>query len=71
MLTRRHVFFTGAAGLAALVLGRLTWPHAAKAAKTYEVTHTDAEWQKMLSPDAVPGAAPRRHRAPVLQPAQQ
>lgn len=52
MLTRRYVFFTGAAGLAALVLGRITWPHAAKAAKTYEVTHTDAEWQKMLSPDA-------------------
>ena len=52
MLTRRHVFFTGAAGLAALVLGRITWPHAAKAAKTYEVTHTDAEWQKMLSPEA-------------------
>ena len=52
MITRRHVFFAGAAGLATLVLGRLTWPHAAKAAKTYEVTHTDAEWQKMLSPDA-------------------
>ena len=52
MLTRRHVFFAGAAGLAALALGRLTWPHAAKAAKTYEVTHTDAEWQKLLSPDA-------------------
>jgi peptide-methionine (R)-S-oxide reductase len=52
MITRRNVFFAGAAGLAALVLGRLTWPHAAKAAKTYEVTHTDAEWQKMLSPDA-------------------
>src|SRR6202035_4084592 len=52
MLTRRHVFFAGAAGLAALALGRLTWPHAAKAAKAYEVTHTDAGWQKLLSPDA-------------------
>ncbi len=52
MLTRRHVFFAGAAGLAALVLGRLTWPGAAKAAANYEVTHTDEEWKKLLSPDA-------------------
>jgi peptide-methionine (R)-S-oxide reductase len=52
MLTRRHMFFASAAGLAALALGRLTWPQAAKAAKTYDVTHTDDEWQKMLSPDA-------------------
>ena len=52
MITRRHAVLAGAAGLAALLLGRLTWPHAAKAAKAYEVTHTDAEWQKMLSPDA-------------------
>ena len=52
MLTRRYGFFAGAAGLAALALGRLRWPHAAKAAKTYEVTHTDAEWQKLLSPEA-------------------
>ena len=27
-------------------LGRLTWPHSAEAAKTYEVTHTEAEWRK-------------------------
>jgi peptide-methionine (R)-S-oxide reductase len=52
MLKRRHVFLAGAAGLAAIALGRLTWPHAARAAKTYEVTHTDAEWRKLLSSDA-------------------
>src|ERR1700689_3852399 len=50
MLTRRHVFYAGTAGMAALGLGRLGGPQAAKAAMTYEVTHTDAEWQKLLTP---------------------
>ena len=52
MLTRRHALLAGAAGIAALALGRLTWPHSAEAAKSYEVTHTDAEWRKLLSPEA-------------------
>jgi peptide-methionine (R)-S-oxide reductase len=52
MLTRRHALLAGATGIAALALGRLTWPHSAEAAKTYEVTHTDAEWRKLLSPEA-------------------
>jgi peptide-methionine (R)-S-oxide reductase len=52
MLTRRHVFFASAAGLGALAVSRLSWPGTAKAAKSYEITRTDAEWQKMLSPDA-------------------
>jgi peptide-methionine (R)-S-oxide reductase len=52
MLTRRHALLAGAAGIATLALGRLTWPHSAEAAKTYEVSHTDAEWRKMLSPEA-------------------
>jgi peptide-methionine (R)-S-oxide reductase len=51
MLTRRHAFYA-AGTLGALALGRLSWPHAARAEKTYEVTHTDEEWQKILSPDA-------------------
>ncbi len=50
MLTRRHIFYAGAAGMAALSVGRLGRPHAAKAASTYEVMHTDAEWRKLLSP---------------------
>ena len=50
MLTRRHAFYAGAAGLAALAIGRLARPHAAKAANSYEVTHTDAEWRKLLEP---------------------
>jgi peptide-methionine (R)-S-oxide reductase len=51
MLTRRRILLAGAAGIAALALGRLLSPHRAEAAKTYEVTHTDAEWRKLLSPE--------------------
>jgi peptide-methionine (R)-S-oxide reductase len=54
MLTRRHVFLAGAAALATAAIGRLTAFGSAKAATTttYEVTHTDAEWRKLLSADA-------------------
>jgi peptide-methionine (R)-S-oxide reductase len=52
MLTRRHALLASAAGLAALAASRLNWPHSAEAAASYEVTHTDAEWRKLLSPDA-------------------
>jgi peptide-methionine (R)-S-oxide reductase len=52
MLTRRDFFFVGAAGLGALVVSPLTWPHAAEAAANYEVNHTDEEWKKLLSPNA-------------------
>jgi len=51
MPTRRDVFYAGAA-LAALSVGRLAWPSGVKAATSYEVTHTDAEWRKLLSPEA-------------------
>jgi peptide-methionine (R)-S-oxide reductase len=52
MLTRRHIFYAGAAGMAALSVGRLGRPQTAQAAPpTYEVTHTDAEWQKLLTPE--------------------
>ena len=50
MFTRRHALFAGAAALAALALGRLLRPFGAKAATNYEVTHTDEEWRKLLSP---------------------
>jgi peptide-methionine (R)-S-oxide reductase len=50
MLTRRHIFYAGAAGLG-LAVFRLARPHAATAAThPYEVTHTDAEWHKLLTP---------------------
>jgi peptide-methionine (R)-S-oxide reductase len=53
MLTRRHVFYAGAAGVTALGLGRLLSPPTVKAATPphpYAVTHTDAEWRKLLTP---------------------
>jgi peptide-methionine (R)-S-oxide reductase len=52
MRTRRRILLAGSAGIAALVLGRLFSPYRAEAAKSYEVTHTDAEWRKLLSPEA-------------------
>jgi len=51
MLTRRHVFLAGTA-FAALAAWRLTRPGDAKATTTDEVTHTDEEWRKLLSPEA-------------------
>jgi peptide-methionine (R)-S-oxide reductase len=52
MLTRRHAFFAGAAAMAGLSVSRLTRPDVASAATSYEVTHTDEEWRKMLTPEA-------------------
>ena len=50
MFTRRHMLYAGAAGLG-LAAFRLTRPHAATAAThSYEVSHTDAEWRKLLTP---------------------
>ena len=51
MLTRRQVFYAGAAGLAALVdrpPGAARTPSGRR--PPYEVTHTDAEWHKLLTP---------------------
>ena len=51
MFTRRHFFYAGAAA-AALIVGRLARTHAARAAShAYEVTHTDDEWRKLLTPE--------------------
>jgi peptide-methionine (R)-S-oxide reductase len=50
-LTRRHILL-GAAGLAGLaVAGRFAMRSHPASAETYAVTHTDAEWQKLLSAD--------------------
>jgi peptide-methionine (R)-S-oxide reductase len=51
MQTRRYLLQTALGGCAAVSLGRLGFVHAAEAAKTYPVAHSDAEWQKMLTPD--------------------
>ena len=53
MLTRRNVFYAGAAAVAAFGLDRLLRPRAVEAATPphpYEVTHTDADWRKLLTP---------------------
>ena len=49
MLTRRGMFYAGAAGAAALSIDRLMRPRAAHSAANYEVTHTDQEWRKLLT----------------------
>ena len=50
MFTRRHMFYAGGAGLA-LAFTRLARPHAATApTHSYEVSHTDDEWRKLLTP---------------------
>jgi peptide-methionine (R)-S-oxide reductase len=50
MFTRRHMLYAGGAGLA-LAFVRLTRPHVAMAAPhAYDVTHTDDEWRKLLTP---------------------
>ena len=50
MFTRRQAMYAGAAGIAVLAIGRVARPHAVRAATTYEVTHSDAEWKKLLTP---------------------
>lgn len=51
MLTRRSAFYAGAAGLTTLALTRLARPRTLRAAShPYAVTHTDAEWRKLLTP---------------------
>jgi peptide-methionine (R)-S-oxide reductase len=52
MLTRRNVFYAGAAAVAAFGIDRLFRPGLVRAATPphpYEVTHTDAEWRKLLT----------------------
>jgi peptide-methionine (R)-S-oxide reductase len=48
-MTRRLVLTGGAIGLTA-AFGALRSPTALHAAETFEVSHTDAEWRKLLTP---------------------
>jgi peptide-methionine (R)-S-oxide reductase len=50
MLTRRQILNGGFGGLAAFSAGAFGAP-AGQAATEAQVTHTDAEWRKMLTPD--------------------
>jgi peptide-methionine (R)-S-oxide reductase len=49
MITRRILLTNSAAGALAAVLGAAWRP--SKAAETFEVTHTEEEWRKLLTPD--------------------
>jgi peptide-methionine (R)-S-oxide reductase len=50
MFTRRHMLYAGTA-VGVLIAARLARPHAASAAShPYEVTHSDQEWRKLLTP---------------------
>jgi peptide-methionine (R)-S-oxide reductase len=50
MMTRRQLITTGIAGVAAALTA--TWRAAdVNAGPAFEVTHTDAEWKKLLTPD--------------------
>ncbi len=52
MMSRRNTLLGISAALAGMrSLFTSTPAHAAKAERAYEVTHTDAEWKKLLKPD--------------------
>jgi peptide-methionine (R)-S-oxide reductase len=51
MTTRRILLTSGAAGAVAVMFGAAWRPGAPKAAETFEVTHTEAEWRKLLNGD--------------------
>jgi peptide-methionine (R)-S-oxide reductase len=50
MMTRRQLMTTGVAGMAAAI-GSMWRASHVDAAPAFEVTHTDAEWKKLLTPD--------------------
>lgn len=51
MLNRRAFSVAGVTGLAALALSRVAHGDAARSRRTYAVTHTDAEWRRLLTPE--------------------
>jgi peptide-methionine (R)-S-oxide reductase len=51
MITRRRLIAGGVAGAAAAAFSATWRTPLSGAATTFEVTHTDAEWRKLLTPD--------------------
>jgi peptide-methionine (R)-S-oxide reductase len=70
-MTRRHFLATGTAAIGALAWFAATRTRPARAAQLFPVTHTDAEWQHLLPPEAyevlrhqgteAPGSSPLDH----------
>ena len=50
-MKRRYFLLAGAGGLAVLAARQYGMSPPATAAEKFEVAHTDAEWQKLLTPD--------------------
>jgi peptide-methionine (R)-S-oxide reductase len=50
-VTRRQSLFAGVCGVAVIGVAQLRLASAAMAAEEFEVTHSDAEWKKLLKPD--------------------
>lgn len=50
MITRRRFLEAGATGVA-MLCGWSAWRIDARASQKFEITHTDAEWRKLLTPD--------------------
>ncbi len=50
-ITRRHMLLAAASGIGLAVAARFAGRSQPAVAETFAVTHTDAEWQKLLSPD--------------------
>ena len=50
MMTRRFLLLSGGVGAAALAASWLQ-PSPVRASSTFEVTHTDDEWRKLLTPE--------------------
>src|SRR4051812_33317165 len=51
MMSRRWLLTGGMFGAAALAAHRIWQPRAPRAEQTFVVTHSDAEWQKLLTPE--------------------
>jgi peptide-methionine (R)-S-oxide reductase len=51
LLTRRQILFSGAYGFAFIGMAQLGLAFAAKAAGDFEVSHSDSEWKKLLTPN--------------------
>ena len=50
-MKRRHFVLVGLGGLAVLAARQYGLKSSEAAAGTFEITHTDAEWRKLLSPE--------------------